>query len=73
MFQLVIGEMEQILGNCDWTEPFETRVFRLWVGRAAGAELTRAFAELGNDLERARERYEHVKAYDREIFEGTEV
>lgn len=73
MFQLVIGEMEQILGNLDWTEPFETQVFRLWTGNRKLSDRDRAFAQLGADLERAHERYEHVKAYDREIFEGTEV
>ena len=73
MFQLVIGEMEQILGNLDWTEPFETQVFRLWTGNRKTVDRDRAFAQLGADLERAHERYEHVKAYDREIFEGTEA
>jgi SNF2 family DNA or RNA helicase len=73
MFQLVIGEMEQILGNLDWTEPFEKQVFRLWTGNRKTSDRDCAFAQLGADLERAHERYEHVKAYDREIFEGTEV
>jgi SNF2 family DNA or RNA helicase len=73
MFQLVIGEMEQILGNLDWTEPFETQIFRLWAGNRKTADRDRAFAKLGTDLEHAHERYEHVKTYDREIFEGTEV
>jgi hypothetical protein len=73
MFQLVIGEMDQILGNLDWTEPFETHVFRLWTAQREPAGLERAFDELGERLQRARQRYEHVKAYDREVFESTAV
>ncbi|MFH1145291.1 MAG: SNF2-related protein [Candidatus Eisenbacteria bacterium] len=70
MFQLVIGEMDQILGNLEWTEPFETHVFRLWANHDEGQGLDHAFGDLGQELERARQRYEHVKAYDREVFEG---
>ncbi len=69
MFQLVIGEMDQILGNLDWAEPFEMHVFRLWALHGETPELEQAFGQLGSELERARERYEHVKAYDREVFE----
>jgi hypothetical protein len=73
MFQLVIGEMDQILGTLDWAEPFETHVFRLWTAQREPAGLERAFDELGERLQRARQRYEHVKAYDREVFESTAV
>ena len=72
MFHLVIGEMDQILGNLDWTESFEQRVFRLWAQHAQGKELEQAFTSLGSELETARQRYEHVKAYDQEIFEGAD-
>ena len=72
MFHLVIGEMDQILGNLDWNEPFETHVFRLWAGSQESPDLEQAFSGLGQELERARQRYEHVKAYDREVFEGAE-
>lgn len=71
MFQLVIGEMDQILGNLDWTEPFETHIFRLWAGHEEGVDLEAAFGSLGQELERARQRYEHVKAYDHEVFENS--
>jgi len=73
MFQMVIGEMDQILGSLDWAEPFETHVFRLWTQHEDPGQLEQAFAELGDQVERARERYEHVKAYDREVFESAEA
>ncbi|MCK4414493.1 MAG: DEAD/DEAH box helicase [Candidatus Eisenbacteria sp.] len=72
MFQLVIGEMDQILGNLDCDEPFEMHVFRIWSRHRRGGNLQEAFGELGEELERARERYEHVKAYDRQVFERAE-
>jgi SNF2 family DNA or RNA helicase len=71
MFQMVIGEMDQVLGNLDWTEPFETHVFRLWTAHRDPQGLSKAFDELGERLALARQRYEHVKAYDQEIFEST--
>lgn len=72
MFHLVIGEMDQILGNLDWSESFDTRVFRLWAQHRKGKELEKAFAEMGTEMQRARQRYEHVKSYDQEIFEGAD-
>jgi len=68
MFHLVIGEMEQILGNLDWTESFESKVFSAWTRSKVPDELEKSFGEMGTELQRARERYEHVKAYDREVF-----
>jgi len=70
---MVIGEMDQVLGNLDWEESFEARVFRLWTTHRERPDLEQAFEELGERLDLARRRYEHVKAYDREIFESTAV
>jgi len=70
MFNLVVGEVDQILGNLSWEEPFETKVFRVWASCEDDADLEKALGDLGDELERARERYEHIKAYDREVFEG---
>ena len=70
MFQLVIGEMDQILGSLDWAEPFELHVFHLWAQHGVRQDLEHAFGSLGQELDRARQRYEHIKAYDREVFEG---
>ena len=70
MFHLVIGEMDQILGNLDWGESVEARIFRLWAEHQDGEELEQAFGHMGREMQRARERYEHVKTYDQEIFEG---
>ncbi|MCK4305174.1 MAG: DEAD/DEAH box helicase [Candidatus Eisenbacteria sp.] len=72
MFNLVIGEMDQILGRLDWDENFEARVFRLWAQHSHGRDLEKAFTGLGNEMQVARERYEHVKRYDQEIFEGAD-
>ncbi len=71
MFQLVIGEMDQILGHLDWGESIEARIFRLWAEHQDGEEMEQAFGDMGKEMQQARERYEHVKAYDQEIFEGT--
>jgi SNF2 family DNA or RNA helicase len=70
MFHLVIGEMDQILGNLDWNEAFESRVFRLWTTSQETRDLEKAFGVMGTELQLARDRYEHIKSYDREVFEG---
>jgi SNF2 family DNA or RNA helicase len=72
MFQLVIGEMDQILGNLDWDDSFETRVFQLWAMNNNEEELEKAFTKLGNEVETAVDRYSHVKVYDEEIFGGAD-
>jgi hypothetical protein len=52
-------------------EAFESRVFRLWTASRETRDLEKAFGVMGTELQLARERYEHIKSYDREGFEGT--
>ena len=67
MFELVVGEIDSILGEMSEDEDFAELVFRAWVGTT---EETRpaAFAELGEQMAEARAQYERVKALDEEIF-----
>lgn len=70
LFELVIGELDMILGNLAGEQEFEDRVFDIW-GRAEGEEeLRRAFERLGEELAEARARYEAAVALDDALFGG---
>ena len=68
MFELVIGEMEMILGQMSDERDFEDIVMDLWANAGSAEELSRGFAELGDELVRARESYEHARDYDETLF-----
>ena len=69
MFELVIGEMEMVLGHWDQEWAFENRVFEIWARTREQTERREAFDRLGDELLLARDRYEHVRSYDEQIFE----
>ena len=70
MFQLVIGEMDMILGDYAEKKSFEAAVFQIWAGARTRRELERRFQNLGDQLALNRRRYESIKRLDEEIFGG---
>lgn len=67
MFELVVGEVGQILGEMDDEGEFAETVFKAWVETTeAGRE--NAFAQLGERITQARRQYESVKQLDEELF-----
>lgn len=70
MFQLVIGEMDMILGDYAEKKSFEAAVFQIWAGARTRRELERRFQDLGDQLALNRRRYESIKRLDEEIFGG---
>ncbi len=69
MFELVIGEMDMILGSMEEKNPFETRIFQIWSSSRDRREVKTKFEELGEELDLARQRYERVKRLDSDIFD----
>jgi SNF2 family DNA or RNA helicase len=69
MFELVIGEMDMILGQWSEGESFEQRVFQIWASHRNKRDLEEAFGKFGEDLALARKRYEKIRDYDQSIFE----
>ena len=59
-----------ILGSLEEQGGFENRVFQIWSSSRNQREIESKFAEYGEELEGARNRYEKVKAMDRAIFDG---
>jgi len=71
MFQLVVGEMDMILGEfSEDPSSFEAAVFRIWAGARHQRDLEKQFRELGDQLALSRRRYEDIKHLDEEIFDG---
>jgi SNF2 family DNA or RNA helicase len=68
MFELVIGEIDTILGNLEGDADFSDIILGLWVRAHTPADLEKQFDELGEQLLAAKARYEETKTLDEAIF-----
>lgn len=67
MFEMVIGEIEPILGHLGEDRDFEDIILEMW--QKTGREnLREGFEQLGSDLVKAKQNYLNAKAADSEIF-----
>ena len=69
MFELVVGEMDLILGNLEDKRSFEEMVFHIWATSKNADEVKKRFSSFGATLLYAKNRYEKVKDLDRKIFD----
>jgi len=67
MFELVVGEVQSILGEMEDRHGFAELVFGAWLQRTEQSRHA-AFEDIGNKLMVARRHHESVKAYDNELF-----
>ena len=70
MFELVVGELDLILGNLDERRSFEDLMMDIWVLRQA-EERRSALRRLGDSLVRARAQYEQVKETNEAVLGET--
>ena len=68
MFELVIGEMDMILGHLADERDFEDLVIDVWTRARTPDEVTSGFEQLGEALMQAREAYQHTQEYDEALF-----
>jgi superfamily II DNA or RNA helicase len=68
MFELVIGEVDSILGNLDERGGFGEVVMDLWVKSGEEGARSRAFEELGEFLVKSRESYLEACRFDEALF-----
>jgi superfamily II DNA or RNA helicase len=68
MFELVIGEIGEILGNLEDEREFEDLVLHAWAGAESDERAVERFAELGDSLASARRQHAETKAYDDAVF-----
>src|SRR5438132_1087740 len=67
LFELVVGEVEMILGYLEGGRDFPELALDAYSHREE-ADRARSFARLGDALAAARQRYRSVKAYDEALF-----
>jgi SNF2 family DNA or RNA helicase len=68
MFELVVGEVETILGNADSELDFSEVVMDIWLKHQVKPELDQAFNQLADDLLQAKDRYREIQVLDEQIF-----
>ena len=68
MFELVVGEIETILGNVDEEFDFSEVVIDIWLKHQAKPELDTAFEQLATDLIKAKDKYRETSELDEQIF-----
>lgn len=68
MFELVIGEVDLVLGQAKSEAEFEDRIVDIYARSRSEEDIERAFESLGDELLAARRRYDKVKQYDSDIF-----
>ncbi|MBI4671932.1 MAG: DEAD/DEAH box helicase family protein [Chloroflexi bacterium] len=68
MFELVIGEIDMILGNLDQEQEFEDVVTDLWVQSRDPSEFRSELDRLGDRLLAAKQAYLEQRAYEDKLF-----
>ena len=68
MFELVVGEVEMILGNLDEEREFEDIVLDLWVDAADNGQFQTQMEALGEQIVSAKQRYLDQTAYEDKLF-----
>lgn len=69
MFELVIGEIDMILGRLQGEEEFGDLVYEIWVKHPGDIERKQAFDALAARLKRARSAYDKSKELDEKLFQ----
>jgi len=68
MFELVVGEIDMILGNLDEAKDFGDVMMEIWVNSRTQKELEKQMENLGEKLVEARRQYTRAKDYDNRLF-----
>lgn len=67
MFELVVGEIQSILGEMESDEDFNSIVFNAWLGATSDSS-QEPFEQLSKDLLKAKEEYSQAKKLEDELF-----
>lgn len=68
MFEMVIGEIDMILGRVKEDLDFSDIVYDIWINSASQEERLKAFKQLGSRLKRSKTSYEKTKQLDESLF-----
>jgi hypothetical protein len=68
MFELVVGEMDAILGTLDDARDFAEIVMDLWISGSESGEVEQSFEELARRLLDAKKQHVKVQELDEALF-----
>ncbi|MCA1961051.1 MAG: DEAD/DEAH box helicase [Desulfomonile sp.] len=68
MFELVVGEVDMILGHLQDEREFSDMVFEIWTKNSAKDDVQKAFDEFSQRLQKARLAYKKTKEFDEKLF-----
>jgi SNF2 family DNA or RNA helicase len=68
MFEMVIGEIDMVLGRITGEQEFSEMIYDIWVNSPTEEKLLKGFSQLGARLKRAKTGYESTKALDEKLF-----
>ncbi|MBI4652385.1 DEAD/DEAH box helicase family protein [Candidatus Desantisbacteria bacterium] len=68
MFEMVIGEIEPILGYLGEDKEFENIIFEIWLRNSTQDKIEKGFNEFGENMIKAKTEYLNSKEIDKEIF-----
>jgi SNF2 family DNA or RNA helicase len=68
LFELVVGEVDLILGNLDEEREFDQVAMEAWAGAADEADAERRMEELGDRIVRAKEEYLRLRRLEDSLF-----
>jgi hypothetical protein len=68
MFELVIGEMDMILGQLSDERDFEEIITEIWSQAQSAEDLSAGMTALGDKLVEAHRAYQDMKEYDDALF-----
>ncbi len=69
MFELVIGEIDMILGRLRGEKDFANLIYEIWIGSENQQDRKKAFDNLGRRMKTAKKGYEKTKELDEKLFE----
>ena len=68
MFEMVIGEIDMILGRVRGEKDFADRVYDIWQQAASSTEREQGFAKLAAQLKRSKTQYQTTRELDEKLF-----
>ena len=68
LFELVVGEVEEILGHWEPEGSFEDEVFKIWVENRDGETRSRKYAEFAARIAAARKRYQQEQELQKALL-----
>ena len=68
MFEMVIGEIEMVLGRVRGEKDFSDRVYDIWMDAALPEARQKSFDQLATQLKRSKTRYHTTKQLDENLF-----